>query len=211
MSVIFYLWIRVQYLRILSGSPTVVPWFGYSIIREGGGILWSRLLRNLSSCLLKVKGHVNNCSKSLYLISVSYRAGSRRAKIIQKNRKKFKKFHAWKCCWGLKASSVAWTSRRPRDRYLNCSFWSKQFSPVVNFFHFLISPPQIRIGIQPKMLNPDKYQRIRYGPEILYLISLIFLCSWREDILLPWRPEPGPSEHGADQADHEAHRCSRHR
>ena len=30
----------------------------------------------------------------------------------------------------------------------------------------------------------------------------------REDLLLPRRPQPRPPVHGADQEDHEAHRCA---
>jgi hypothetical protein len=44
------------------------------------------------------------------------------------------------------------------------SFWSKIFFSAVNFFHFLVIKTldpdwiRIRIGIQPKMLDPDPYQ-----------------------------------------------------
>jgi hypothetical protein len=62
---------------------------------------------------------------------------------------------------GLKASSVAFTSFMLGMGKLQF-FIKKYFFPAVNFFQFLVIKAldpdwiQIRIGIQPKMLDPDQ-------------------------------------------------------
>jgi hypothetical protein len=81
-------------------------------------------------------------------------SGSRRAKITHKSNFFFKVhvFKCWMASWELKASSVTWTY------FMKASvFYQKFFFPAVIFLHFWSLKPwiRIRIGIQPKMLDPD--------------------------------------------------------
>ncbi len=73
--------------------------------------------------------------------------------------------------WEPKASSATWTFFMEAYGQVNCSFWYKKnlnFSScnfVYNFGHYT---DWIRIGIQPKMLDPDPDQ-MNLDPQTYYI------------------------------------------
>ncbi len=68
----------------------------------------------------------------------------------------------------------------------------KNFFPPVNFIHFLSSKPWIRIGIQPKMLDPEPESNESGSEKLMFRIRIqlysgIYFLPLRNRIpLLPW-------------------------
>ncbi len=89
------------------------------------------------------------------------RSGSRRAKMTHKSIKKIKNLMFWSAGCSLLRAEGFFCNFMEDLGLVNGCFWSKKINFLISckfFFKFWSSKPWIRIGIQPKMLDPDPFQ-----------------------------------------------------
>ncbi len=126
------------------------------------GSLTSGLLRRASRCC-EAAGLSTSRAYLSYTSNSSASASSSKHGPAGDNGRK-SRYNIWDNL-KLKASFVSWTSFMEAQEKVNCSFWSQKnliffqaiFFPI--FGHKTLDPDWIRIGIEPKMLDPDPYQQ----------------------------------------------------